>query len=173
MKTIELSQGKQAIVDDEDYEEVNKYKWCAHKGCRTFYACRTLRINNGIQRKNKYISMHAFLLAPLKKQQIDHKNGNGLDNRKCNIRVCCYADNARNRPKCRGVKGSKYKGVTWNKWRNNFQAQIMVNGKRQFRRSFKSEIDAAKAYDTAAIKYFGEYAQVNFPTVSTDIKCCT
>lgn len=155
-KEIELTQGKVAIVDDEDYEWLNQWKWCYHKSYNGGYAERT-DYKNGVQ---KTIKMHREIMNATKGQQIDHKNLNRLDNTKENLRICNIQENSFNR-KSKGVT-SKYKGVSYStngncKWR----ARIYCGDKRIHIGYYDNEIDAAKAYNEEAIKLFGEFAWLN------------
>lgn len=152
MKEIILTQGKVALVDDEDYEKVSQYKWHAQKGHNTFYAVRSVWKSNKIQ-------MHKFIMNA---NFIDHKDGSGLNNQKENLRVCNNTENSRN---CKLTYNSTtgYKGVHWDKNNKKYQVEIMVNRKHIFLGRFVDIIEAAKAYDKAALKYFGEFARLNFP----------
>lgn len=94
----------------------------------------------------------------------DHINGNGLDNRKANLRQATYAQNSWNRGKNRVPSYSKYKGVSLHGTDRKWQAQICVHGKRIYLGRFNSELEAAMAYDAAAVKYHGRYANVNLKT---------
>jgi hypothetical protein len=153
-KLIPLTRGKFAIVDAEYYDRLNQYKWHAQKGGQTYYARR--------QEKGKLIIMHRLITNAPKGLFVDHRNHNGLDNRRENLRLCTRLQNARNRlPRRQGI--SKYKGVTWNKRRKKFIAAISLGGKKQYLGAFDSEIDAAKAYDKKARELFGEFAYLNFP----------
>lgn len=147
MKKIPLTQGKFAIVDDVDYERLSKFKWYCHCG----YA---RRMGDG-----KAIHMHREILSPPDGFIIDHANGNRLDNRRENIRICTFAQNTQNAER-RSDNSSGYKGVSWHtnkKWRT----QIIVNGKVTHVGMFSNIIDAARAYNEAAIKYYGEFAKLN------------
>jgi hypothetical protein len=153
-KLIPLTRGKFAIVDAADFEWLNRYKWHAQKGGRTYYARS--------QENGKMISMHRVITNAPKGLVVDHINHNGLDNRKANLRICTRTQNARNcLPYRIGV--SKYKGVSWNRKRKVFIAAISVGGKKQYLGGFKSEIAAAKAYDKKAKELFGRFAFLNFP----------
>lgn len=153
MREIELTQGRTALVDDEDYERVNRYKWCCDsKG----YAIRNARING----KRTMLYMHRFIMDTPEGLQTDHINRNVRDNRKCNLRVCTAGQNKANTHKYRKSGAtSKYKGVskisgaTKNPWR----AMIMYNGKLIHIGCFSTELDAARAYEAASKKYFGEF----------------
>ena len=156
MKKIPLTQGKFVVVDDCDYDWLIRHKWYARKENRTYYAGR---------KSGKVISqMHREILG-LKagdKRQIDHINHNGLDNRRSNLRICSFAENHRNRQLNRRKHTSKYKGVCWYKAGCKWRAEIRCDYKLFFLGYFDSEIDAAKAYDRAARKLFGEFACLNF-----------
>ncbi len=157
MRLIPLTQGKFAIVDDEDYEELNKHKWHAHKEGGTFYArCCVWRDHRAM-----HLRMHRKILGALASQQCDHINGNGLDNRRSNLRICTHAENGWNRKLQEGT--SIFKGVDWVKAKCGWQARIMCNNVRHYLGVFGHEGDAARAYDTAARELFGEFARLNFP----------
>ena len=159
MKKIKLTQGKYALVDDEDFERLNHYKWFAQRSGNTFYAVRNITTGKG---KQKTISMHRVILSlgfgdP---QKVDHKNHYGLDNRRDNLRICTHRQNMQNmNPHKNG--SSAYKGVWWSKEKQKWLAAIRVNGKLKHLGIFVSEREAAKAYDKAAVELFGNYAQVN------------
>ena len=94
---------------------------------------------------------------------IDHKNGDGRDNRVANLRLATYAQNSQNRKKVSKKCGSKYKGVTFSKKLKKWRAQICFNGIKKHLGYYEDEVAAAKAYDCAALKYHGEFAKLNFP----------
>lgn len=154
MKKIPLTHGKFAIVDDEDYEWLNQYKWCAVKIRNTYYAMRA--------EKGEHIAMHREILGLVKGdgKQTDHRNHNGLDNWRCNMRVCTHSQNQHNQRKQNGT--SKYKGVSWYKRDKKWRVCIQINERRICIGYFDNEIDAAKAYDTKAKELFGEFAYCNF-----------
>lgn len=160
MKEIPLTQGKVALVDDEDYERLMQHKWCAHRpsGSRVFYAIAHVRI--GPRRYGK-LRMHRLLVdAPLG-MEVDHRNGNGLDNRKVNLRMASSTENKRNVPPV-SVNTTGFKGVSRRdgKWR----ARIWNQGRQQELGVFATAEEAAKAYDTKACELFGEFAWLNFPS---------
>lgn len=155
MREIPLTKGKVAIVDDEDYVRLAKYKW--HLFSRG-YAARGIWENG----KVKAIYMHREILNVESGFVTDHINGDRLDNRKENLRICSRAENNRNQKKDIRSK-FEYKGIkTENKGRT-YLARISVNNKQIYLGSFPTQLQAAKAYDQAAIKYYGEFARLNFP----------
>jgi len=151
MRFIPLTQGQQAIVDDEDYDLVVQYKWHAKKGYNKFYAGRSV----GTYGKQL---MHTLITGFA---QVDHVNGDGLDNTRANLRPATTSQNAANRQK-RSGRSSKYKGVVFRKDRKKWIARIQVDGRRINIGLFENEMVAAKAYDDKAIQHFGEYAVLNF-----------
>jgi hypothetical protein len=158
MKEIILTQGKTALVDDEDFEELYKYKWHADKHGSIYYAVRSININYKI----KHILMHRQIFGITdKKIFIDHIDHNSLNNQKSNLRICTNQQNQRNSLKQKNTT-SIYKGVSLNKKSNKWHSIIIFNNKSIYLGSYINEIDAAKAYDVAAIKYFGEFANINF-----------
>ncbi len=159
MKKIFLTQGKVAIVDDEDHFWLSMWVWCCHNGG---YAVR----NERCSKIRKIVLMHRVILerklGHSNFEQVDHKDGDRLNNRKANLRVATNAQNMRNRGK--NVNNtSGYKGVTWFKRDKNWTASIWVNGVRIHLGYFNCKIEAAKAYDIAAKKYHREFAVLNFP----------
>ena len=158
MKRILLTQGKYTIVDDENYGWLMQWKWCVSKKHRSWYAVRGTE-RGGIQ---KTYQMHNFIMPPPKNKEIDHKNGDGLDNRKCNLRICTHAENIRNQ-RTRITKGTSiFKGVCFEKQTGSWKAQIGFNKKSINLGRYKSEIEAARVYDSAAKNLYKQYAQTNF-----------
>ncbi len=163
MKLINLTRGQAAIVDDEDYEWLMQWKWYADYSRSKFYARRLQRI--GIT--DVKITMHRMLLG-LKPDDIkrgDYINGNSLDNRKSNLRICTQANNCKNRGSNLNAT-SRFKGVSYKKRDEIWVAQITVDKKKlwlgQFPYTSEGEVAAAKCYDEAAKKYFKEFAYLNF-----------
>lgn len=158
MREIPLSQGQVALVDDEDYERLSRFSWYASwaPDSQTFYARRS------VGSKKHY--MHRQILGARAGEQVDHKNHNGLDNRRENLRCCAQRQNLLNTRK-RQACTSKYKGVYWNKSYGEWQARI----KRRHLGFFKDEGDAALAYNQAAAAEFGEFAHLNEVTESAGI----
>ncbi|NBW16589.1 MAG: Fis family transcriptional regulator [Caulobacteraceae bacterium] len=157
MKKIALNQGQFAIIDDEYFEELNQFKWRVTKERNSFYAIRTYSING----KKYTIKMHRYILKLTDpKIHVDHINHNGLDNRLENLRACNRHEYKRNRSKLKN-NTSGFKGVYWNKRRKKYTAYIYDTGNLKYLGSYLCPIEAAKAYNKAAIKYYGEFAQLN------------
>lgn len=156
-KSIPLTQGKFALVDDEDYEKINKYKWC-YLG--NGYACRTLWPSR------KMVLMHREIANTPDGMFTDHINGDGLDNRRSNLRICTQAENTRNQ-RLSALSTSGYKGV--HRWKRGvtkkWSAHIQINKKQMTIGYYATAEEAAHAYDEAAIKHHGEFAKLNFPKV--------
>lgn len=153
MKLIPLTQGLHAIVDDEDYEWLVRWKWHARKGRHGVYA---LRWEPG--GKGRYLRMHRVIMSPGEDEVVDHINGDSLDNRRCNLRVCDIQQNSFNQRAQRGAVSS-YKGVSFcgGKW----HSRITVYGNTLFLGQFDTEEEAAQAYNEAATKHHGEFARLN------------
>lgn len=163
-KKIPLTQGKFALVDDNDYEELSKYKWYASEmKKRNWYAGRNRKKHEG---KDGLILMHRFIMKAKKGTQVDHIDGNGLNNQRSNIRICTNSQNQANKKMPRTNK-SGYKGVSWFKRDKKWRAKMIFNGKDIHIGLFKKIEDAAKAYDLAAVKFQGEFAKINFPNKGT------
>ncbi len=156
MKKIALTQEYFALVDDEDFEWLVRYRWSIDKHPHTYYA------NTYKQHEN--IRMHRLILGLKKgdKRECDHIDGNGLNNQKSNLRICTNQQNQYNR-KLTKDSVSKYKGVCWRKYIGKWQANICMNGKIICLGSFSDEQQAAKMYDKVAIAEWGEFAHTNFP----------
>lgn len=161
MKKILLTQGYKALVDNEDYEKLSKFKWHTYEG------------RNGVMRAGRghlSLLMSREVTNAPQHLHVDHIDGNGLNNQKSNLRVCTPAQNTQNRRKTKKRTGSKYKGVSFYKRDKKWLAQITyLDVLRQNIRvtlgRFMAEEEAALAYDQAARKYFGEFATLNFPEV--------
>lgn len=150
-KQIPLTQGKFALVDDEDYEELMKYKWYFDNG----YARR-----DGPAPIKKRILMHRQIMNAKAGQDVDHINHDGLDNRRINIRLCTTSQNMQN-SKLYKNNSTGLKGVRFHKRMKKYQASIRINGKAKHLGTFENPIDAAKVYNEAALKLFGEFANFN------------
>jgi hypothetical protein len=156
-REIPLTRGLVAIVDDMDYERVMAAgRWFADVSGRSTYAQRHIRRPDGTfttQRLHNFITTWPFA---------DHHNGDGLDNRRENLRQATSAQNNAN-TRLRLTSRSGFKGVSWSSRRNHWIGQICASGRRHYLGSFATAEAAARAYDAAARELFGEFAHVNFP----------
>lgn len=156
MKEIKLTQGKVASVDDEDFDWLNQWKWCASKkeghwrAMRRDYSCQPSRT----------IYMHRLILDPPSHMGIDHHNGDSLDNRRSNLRACTHSQNAMNSRKRRNCT-SRYKGVYWHCRSRKWIASIKIHDRQQHLGCFDNELNAAAAYNQKACEYFGRFARLN------------
>lgn len=150
MKKISLTKGGFALVDDEDFERVSQLKWASILDRNVLYA----------QNHKDYlpIRMHRFILSASKGQQIDHINGDGLDNRKENLRICTTAENGWNQ-RVRKDTGSGFKGVSWNKASKRWVAYICKHKKTYSLGYFIEKEDAIAARLSAEKKHYGEFAR--------------
>jgi hypothetical protein len=155
MKEINLTKGKVAIVDDDDFEKLNQYKWHALPSKHTFYAVR----NDLTSGERKYIYMHKVIVNTPEGMLIDHRDGNGLNNQRRNLRTATINQNSQNRRPYFSAS-SRFKGVSWHKSSGKWQARITLNGKQIRLGSFSDEKKAASAYYEAAKQMFGEFAKI-------------
>lgn len=149
MKEIPLTQGMYALVDDEDYALLSMFHWCvsvARNGRN--YAVR----GSGKTR----VFMHRFVMQTPDDQIVDHLDHNGLNNQKTNLVNCTQSENVH-----RGKTYSKYKGVYWDKTYKFYCAQISYKGRRKFIGYYKTENEAAKAYNKVALRIYGKSAYQN------------
>lgn len=156
MKEIKLTQGKVALVDDTDYERISQHGWYANFQRGRWYAMRRKSVSEG----SGWAYMHREIMSAPKESEVDHCNGNCLDNQKSNLRLATHADNQHNR-KTQRNNTSGYKGVIWHVTNKNWVARIVINGKKQHIGSFQSKHDAAKAYNEFALQTFGQFARLN------------
>lgn len=156
MKKIRLTKNKYALVDDDIFPKLNKFKWHFTNGYAT-----TDRYLGKIKGKYKsaIIKMHRLVLNAPFDLLVDHINGNKLDNRRENIRVCTKAQNEVNKPKRKGNYKSQYKGVAYSE---NRRKHWMTRVAGIFVGYFNDEIEAAKAYDKKVFELYGKYAKLNF-----------
>lgn len=156
MKKIPLTQGKFALVDDDDFEHLSQWRWNLVRG----YAARQGRrevVNGKIKREAVY--MHSYIVKAPKGKLTDHINGIVLDNRRQNLRIATRSQNGMNMKKVRGR--SKYKGVYWDHFSKKWRSGIKVNRKTIHIGRYDDEKKAAESYNFAAIKHFGEFASLN------------
>lgn len=159
MKEIQLTQGKVALVDDEDFEYLNQWKWHVRDNRNTFYAQRNEYDENG---KHLIIHMHRVILNLTDRHIFgDHIDFNGLNNQRYNLRIATRRQNNTNKKSSKNSTSS-FLGVSYHKSRNNWRATIFKDYKQIHLGSFKTEIEAAKAYDKHALEIHGEFANLNF-----------
>ena len=167
MKEIKLTRGLVALVDNEDYERVNQFKWQAMPVRGGYYAKRHVVMPDG---KQVFIPMHRFIMLFPKDIEIDHIDHNTLNNQKYNLRICTFHQNRMNRKLNKNNK-TGYKGVfiskriVRDKTYSYIQAYIKVNNKSIYLGHYDTVENAAMAYDNAAVKYFGEFANLNFQKI--------
>ena len=153
MKEIQLTKGKVALVDDEDFEYLNQWKW----RCLNGYAKRNDPIGNG---KYKDVAMQNQIMKPPPGFVVDHADNNKLNNQKSNLRICTYSQNLANR-KIFSTNTTGYKGVSIDKkckhrkWYAQIKCKVIGY--------FDNPIDAARAYDAKALEMYGDFARLNFP----------
>lgn len=159
-RRIKLTRGKYAIVDVEDFEWLNKYKWhYTHYG----YARRTNYKRNGKDKIEVESYMHKMIFQAPEGMIVDHINRNGADNRKANLRAATQKQNVWNRKFKRKGGKTRYNGIRWDKNREKWQVRLAINGRRESFGYYADEKEAALAYDRVAKRYRGEYAFLNFP----------
>lgn len=150
---INTTNGFRALIDKNTMSLIDKFKWYVNFQGGKPYVVTT---------DSKHLKLSRVIMKAEYGQAVDHINGDTLDNRKINLRVCSLKQNSRNRNKQRALASSKYKGVSWHKIKRRWQARIICNRICIYLGYFISELDAAMAYDRAATRYFGEFAKLNF-----------
>lgn len=160
-KLIPLSQGQVAMVDAEDFVHLNQWKWHAQKGEHRqscgYYAVRNRITKTG---KKRVLFMHVFLMGNPKGKKVDHWNGDSLDNRKDNLRICSQQQNSFNSKKPKS-NTSGFKGVHWHKKAGAWESYVCFNYKKIYLGLFDDKVEAARAYNLAAKKHFGSFAKLN------------
>lgn len=152
------TKGMHILIDSEDYEEISKYWWNCHKFKNSFDAFSGWAKN--------IFRMHRMIMKSPDLLHVDHINGNGLDNRKSNLRICTRKQNSMNR-RPNKIGASQYKGVYWKKENQKWAAQLGSNP-RYYLGYFGTEKEAAEAYNKKALEIYGEFAQFNMIEVKND-----
>lgn len=137
MRTLELSQGKQAFVDNIDYSRASQYKW--YLSVKRYAATRI---------DGRITYLHRYIMNPPKDKSVDHINGDGLDNRRSNLRVVTHQQNTMNRTKLNKNNTSGFRGVCWDKRVNKWTAYITIDGKRKTIGVFKNKLEAVNRVQT-------------------------
>lgn len=151
-KEVTLTKGKVTLVDEEDYEYINQWKWCVNGKKDSFCAVRS--------KEGKTVYMSRKIMKCPKDKLVDHKNGDSLDNRRANLRICTAFQNNTNAKKSKN-NTSGYKGVYWDKYNKKWVATLTLNYRQKNLGRFRIKEEAALAYNEAALKYFGEFARLN------------
>lgn len=146
---------KTAIVDDEDFKVISKFKWRYHLSGG--YASRNFLSEEG---KQKTILMHRFIIGARPKEIVDHKNGNGLDNRKSNLRICTHAQNIQNQ-KLHANNTSGAKGVDWLPKKKRWRSRIQANKRGYVIGTYRTLDEAVAAYDAASRAIHGVFGRQN------------
>jgi hypothetical protein len=154
LRSIELTQGKHALIDEEDYVKVGPYKWCYSSS--NGYAVSRRRVD-GVK---EVLLMHRLVHDTPKGLITDHINHDKLDNRRENLRTCTRHENNRNMP-LRSNNKSGYKGVYWHAARGKWQANIRHCGEEFYLGLFTDKHEAAEAYNRKAVELFGVFASLN------------
>jgi hypothetical protein len=156
MKTIPATQQVEVLVDDIDYERLIKHKWYFNGK----YVCRNNRKINGKHLKPAQIYLHREIMNPPIGMEVDHKDGNRLNNQRSNLRICTDVENTRNRSMA-NKNYTGFKGVSLNKKTGSFVARIRFGGKRISLGYYKKPEEAYRAYKDGVLKYHGEFANPN------------
>lgn len=171
--TIPLTRGLVTVISPQDVDYVAAHKWLAQSASQgRFYVCRADYENPPPGKRRAYLLLHRELLQAPPHLVVDHINGDSLDNRRENLRLCTISQNAFNKRKQNHGKLSKYKGVAFVQYlnrKNPWMAFISVSGKRTYLGYFPSESAAALAYNNAAIKLHKDFAHINIITPETSV----
>lgn len=160
MKTIPLTQGKIALVSDADYSGLSQFKWYAYKNSKAKRSSWYARRQVGPKGKQKTVLMHRQILG-FPKSEVDHKDRDGLNNQRSNLRLASDSNQMSNRLGSNRMAKSGFRGVCAH--RRRFQVSIKVKGKSFYLGTFQSPKAAAEIYDLAAKRVFGQFAVLNFP----------
>lgn len=153
-KEIELTKGKFALVDDGDYEMLMKWCW--------YFTSTGYAANKGGVDRGRIVYMHRYIVDCPEGMVVDHIDGDKLNNHRGNLRIVTASQNLMNTKRLRKGAKSVFKGVSAASTKGKWRAYIKAYGKYEHLGHFNTEEEAAIAYDAAALKYFGEYASLNF-----------
>ena len=172
MRSIPLTKGRVALVDDSDFDEISKFKWYAVERRHCCYAARYAYEggdgsgSRGALGVQSSVFMHRHITNAPVGLYVDHRNGDGLLNTRENLRVCTPSQNQYNRRHFQDGKSSRFIGVVWDRRRNKWMAYIKSGGKTIFLGRFLDETAAAEARDIYAVRLFGEFASTNAEVVA-------
>lgn len=155
---LKLRDGDITLVDEEDFAELSKWRWYSRNG----YVLRVMLSSEEGYHRGRKVSMHRVIMNCPNGFEVDHIDGNGLNNRRENLRVVTHLQNAANK-RSNANTSSKYRGVNWCKKDKRWRAQIMYKYVPYHLGNFESEVDAALAYDTKAREFWKEFGRYNFP----------
>lgn len=162
---IQLTDGYVATIDDEDFGAVADKKWYAlvkrDKSGKVLCVYAVRKVKRGMRWVNEY--MHRLIMRPPNGHQVDHVDGDGLNNRRSNLRICTNTENQWNKRNNCGV--STFRGVSKHHRGSLWVAKIRANGRRYYLGCYANPEDAAKAYDSAALRLHGEFARTNVKEV--------
>jgi hypothetical protein len=159
-RRIDIGEGEWTIVDVEDYYRYGRFKWSLVGTGKNLYAVRNVKVG---PRRTKIVRLHREIMSAPRGILVDHRNNNGLNNLRSNLRLATHSQNQCNKRKTRSKTSSKFRGVYFDKRRAQWQAYIRYNGKRTYLGKFSDETEAARAYDRAARECHKEFARMNFP----------
>lgn len=176
---IPLHGGHFALVSPEDFERASAHRWHVKRKKSQpgkLYVQRTIRLGSGRGAKKTAETLHRFIMQAAPGVMVDHRNGDGLDNQRHNLRCCDNAQNQRNITASKRQKRGGFKGVSWNPTAQKWEAGIgagerKANGRRArlYLGVYDDPADAARAYDRAALEHFGEFAALNFPQAANEL----
>jgi hypothetical protein len=159
-RTVQLTRGFSTLIDECDLPKLGGYSWNAKRFTSGIYAARNEHASKGSKnRKYRTLLLHRVLMDAPPGMEVDHRDGDKLNNTRSNIRLATHTQNQQNRRRCRGGS-SRFKGVLIHSNRY-IEAYIGVEGKNLYIGSYSTEEEAARAYDAAAIEFFGEFAATN------------
>ncbi len=159
MTKISLGGGLFTIIDDSDFDKVSKYTWYIGRG--NYATTTTINVSG--------ISLHRFIIKPPSDMVVDHIDGDRLDNRKSNLRVCTHSENLKNRIKHDRSGTSKYKGVTYNRECGKWISRIRVDNVKYGLGSYHNEIDATVSYNIGSVLLSPEFGSLNYiPSIDNE-----
>jgi hypothetical protein len=164
---VMMLNGNSFLVSVDDLERVVTRRWKLFKSRNTNYVSTHEKVYHPVDKdyyRDVTLMLHRFIMDPPSEMVVDHINYNGLDNRRCNLRICTFKENSASARKCFGRKAkSRYKGVSYSARDGRWKAQYCVNGWPYFLGRFDTEEEAAVVYDKKALELYGEFALLNFP----------